>query len=315
MNMQSETRIEKPPVNPRALFSEAEFAAISERSDLHAWWLVICNYGLVAATFAVMAVWPHPLTIVAGVIVLGGRQLGFGVLTHECGHGTLFRDRRTNEWVGEWLAAAPTFNNMKAYIRGHLHHHRLAGTDQDPDLPNYADYPIERSRLKRKLWRDLTGRTGMKQTRGLMQGFANFSRLDAGQRLALMRGAMVNVGLLAVLVAVGQAWLYLVWAAAFLTTNRLVSRIRQVAEHGAVPGLYDPDPRRNTRTVIANPIERLIFCPLGVNYHLEHHMLASVPIYNLPKMHRILRDKGYYDDVDFPRGYGELLRRVTATPA
>ena len=84
------------------------------------------------------------------------------------------------------------------------------------------------------------------------------------------------------------------------------------AEHGAVPDLYDLDPRRNTRTVIANPIERLIFCPLGVNYHLEHHMLASVPIYNLPRMHRMLEQKGYYDDVDFPRGYGDLLRHVTS---
>ena len=182
MNMQ--TRTDKP-ANPKALFTDAEFAAISERSDARAWWLVGCNYAIVAATFAVMALWPNPLTVVLGTIVLGGRQLGFGVLTHECGHGTLFRTRRLNETVGVWLAAAPTFNNMHAYIRGHLHHHRLAGTDQDPDLPNYADYPITRDRLKRKLWRDLTGRTGWKQTRGLARGFANFARLDAEQRLAL----------------------------------------------------------------------------------------------------------------------------------
>ena len=86
---------------------------------------------------------------------------------------------------------------------------------------------------------------------------------------------------------------------------------RQVAEHGAVPDLYDLDPRLNTRTIVANALERLVFCPLGVNYHLEHHMLASVPIYNLPKMHRLLRDKGCYDRVHFPRGYLALLREVT----
>ena len=307
-DMNMHTRTDKP-ANPRALFTDEEFAAISRRSDARAWWLVGCNYAIVAATFAVMALWPNLLTVVLGAIVLGGRQLGFGVLTHECGHGTLFRTRRLNETVGVWLAAAPTFNNMHAYIRGHLHHHRLAGTDQDPDLPNY---PISRDRLRRKLWRDLTGRTGWKQTRGLARGFANFARLDAEQRLALARGLVVNVGLLAVLAALGQGWLYLVWVVAYLTTNRIVSRIRQVAEHGAVPDLYDLDPRRNTRTVLANPIERLIFCPLGVNYHLEHHMLASVPIYNLPRMHRILEQKGYYDDVELPHGYGELLRQVTA---
>ncbi len=302
-------------MNPKELFTPQELAEISERSDLHAWWLVVWNYATVAATFALMALWPNPVTVVVGLVVLGGRQLGFGVLTHECGHGTLFRTRRTNEVVGEWLAAAPTFNNMKAYIRGHLHHHRLAGTDQDPDLPNYADYPIERQRLKRKLWRDVTGQTGWKQTRGLVRGFTHFGALGGEQRLALVRGLVANLALLGILVAAGHAWLYLVWAGAYLTTNRLVSRIRQVAEHGAVPDLYDPDPRRNTRTVLANPIERLIFCPLGVNYHLEHHMLPSVPVYNLPKMHRILRRKGFYDDVAFPRGYGALLRQVTAVTA
>ena len=158
----------------------------------------------------------------------------------------------------------------------------------------------------------LSGQTGWKQTRGLARGFANFNKLGDEQRLALARGLVVNLVLLAVLAASGHAWLYLVWACAYLTTNRLVSRIRQVAEHGAVPDLFDLDPRANTRTVLANPIERLIFCPLGVNYHLEHHMLASVPIYNLPKMHRMLRDKGFYDEVDFPRGYSALLRDVTA---
>ncbi len=298
-------------MNPKQLFTPEEFAAISERSDLKAWWLVLCNYAIVAATFAIMALWPNPVTIVAGVIVLGGRQLGFGVLTHECGHGTLFSSKRMNLLVGDWLAAAPTFNNMHAYIRGHLKHHRLAGTAEDPDLPNYADYPIDRERLKRKLWRDVTGQTGWKQTRGLVRSFRHFGAQKPEQRQCLARGLVFNVLLLAALAAVGQAWLYLAWVAAFLTTNRLVSRIRQVAEHGAVPDLYDEDARLNTRTVIANPLERLIFCPLGVNYHLEHHMLASVPIYNLPLMHRILRARGFYDDVEFPRGYVELLRQVT----
>jgi fatty acid desaturase len=293
------------------VLTREELASIGERSDWKAWWLVTCNYAIVAATFAVMAVWPNPVTIVAGILVLGGRQLGFGVLVHECGHGTLFRTRKQNDFVGDWLAGAPTFNNMKAYIRGHLHHHRLAGTEQDPDLSNYRDYPITRERLRRKLWRDISGQTGWRQVRGIFKGVMRLNQLKEEQRLALVRGLVANAVLLGVLTAVGHPWLYLAWWAAFLTTNPLVSRIRQVAEHGAVPDLFDLDPRRNTRTVKANWLERLILCPLGVNYHLEHHMLASVPIYNLPKMHRLLAEKGCYDDVRFPRGYVALLRDVT----
>jgi len=296
------------------VLSTDEVAGLTRRDDWRAWWLVAGNYAIVAATFAVMAAWPNPLTIVAGIVVLGGRQLGFGVLVHECGHGTLFSSRRLNDVVGEWLAAAPTFGNMKGYIRGHLQHHQLAGSRDDPDLPNYRDYPITGRRLRRKLWRDLSGQTGWKQVQGIFQGFVHLNDISGEQRLALVRGLVVNAALLGGLAYLGYAWLYLVWWAAFLTSNRLVSRIRQVAEHGAVPDLFNADARNNTRTVLANPLERLIFCPLGVNYHLEHHLLASVPIYNLPKMHRLLRARGYYDDVAFPRGYPALLRQVT-TPA
>lgn len=298
-------------MNVKDVLSSEELARISRRSDLQAAWLVVCNYSITAGIFAMMALWPNPLTILLGIILLGGRQLGFGVIVHECGHGTFFETRKLNEWVGEWLGAPPTFNNMKAYARGHLSHHKLAGTHEDPDLPNYQDYPINRERLQRKIWRDLSGQTGWKQTRGLLKAFLNFSDQHPEQRRALARGLAVNVAMLALFVYLDAAWLYLVWWVALLTTNRLVSRLRQMAEHAAVPDLYDADPRSNTRTIAANWLDRLVFCPLGVSYHLEHHMMASVPIYNLPKLHRLLKNRGYYDGVRFPANYLEMLRLAT----
>lgn len=301
-------------MNIRDVLTPDQIEEVGRRSNWRAAWLVGCNYAITAAIFAMMARWPNPLTILLGIVLLGGRQLGFGVLVHECGHGTLFTTRKLNEWVGEWLAAPPTFNNMKAYSRGHLKHHKLAGTRDDPDLPNYQDYPITRTRLRRKLWRDVSGQTGWRQTRGLFKSFARFRSLDPEQRKVLARGLVVNAAMLGLFVYLGVAWLYFVWWAALLTSNRLVSRLRQVAEHAAVPDLYDGDPRRNTRTIPASWLDRLVFCPLGVNYHLEHHLMASVPIYNLPKMHRMLKANGSYDGVHFPGSYFGMLREVT-TPA
>lgn len=304
-------------MNVKDVLSSEELKSLGERNDLKAGWLFVCNYTLTAGIFAMMALWPNVLTIILGTLLLGGRQLGFGVLVHECGHGTLFSSKRLNEFFGEWLAAAPTFNNMKAYSRGHLAHHRLAGTREDPDLPNYRDYPITRDRLKRKLLRDLTGQTGWKQTRGLFKSLANFGAQKPEQRQALARSLVFNAVMLALFVYIGAPWLYLVWWVAMLTSNRVVSRLRQVAEHAAVPDLYDLDPRRNTRTIAANWFDRLVFCPLGVSYHLEHHMMASMPIYNLPKMHRLLKARGFYDDVAFPKTYLTMLKQVTepAQPA
>jgi fatty acid desaturase len=298
-------------VNLRDILSPDEFRAVTASSDLRGAWLVACQWGLVGLIFAGAALWPNPATLLLAVWLLGGRQLGFGVLVHECGHRTLFRTQRLNELAGDWLLAPPTFNNMRAYMRGHLGHHRLAGTADDPDLANYRDYPITRSRLRRKLARDLTGRTGWRALANIGRGLANLRRLAPEARLALLRGLACNILLLAVLTAAGAPWLYLLWIAAFVFANPLISRIRQVAEHAGVPDLFDPDPRRNTRTIEAGPLTRLVFCPHEVNYHLEHHLLASVPIYRLRLLHNLLKRRGFYDGLDFPRSYRQLLRRVT----
>ena len=58
----------------------------------------------------------------------------------------------------------------------------------------------------------------------------------------------------------------------------------------------DPaDPLGQTRTVRAGWLERLFVAPNRVQYHLEHHLLMTVPHYNLPKFHEMLRDRGVLD--------------------
>ena len=296
----------------RSLLNEQELALIECRSNLKGSLLVALNYALTVGICSVMVLWTNPITIVMGIILLGTRQLGFGVLVHECGHGTLFENRRLNKIIGEWLAAAPTFNNMQAYRRGHIEHHRFAGTVEDPDLINYRDYPISIQRLRRKLLRDITGKTGWRQTRGLFKSLLTLFKQKPEKRSSLVRGLLVHTTALFFFVYFGFWWLFAVWWIADLTTSKLFSRLRQVAEHAAVPDLYDIDPRRNTRTIPANWFDQLIFCPLGVSYHMEHHIMASVPIYNLPRLHRLLKDKGYYEGVSFHKSYLSMLDEVVS---
>ena len=106
--------------------------------------------------------------------------------------------------------------------------------------------------------------------------------------------------------------LYLLWLIAYLTAYPLIARIRQVAEHANVPGLFNSDPRLNTRTTLARWFERPFLCPNGVNYHVEHHLLASVPCYKLKALHQHLRKKGFYDGYEhtLAQGYWDVIRRA-----
>ena len=58
-----------------------------------------------------------------------------------------------------------------------------------------------------------------------------------------------------------------------------------IAEHGMVPDVSDP--LRNTRTTLASWWERIVIAPNRVNFHLEHHLMMTVPHHNLPRGTRI----------------------------
>ena len=298
-------------MNISDVLSAAEIERITRRSNAKGAWAILCQWLGVVAIFVFVAVWTNPLTVIIGILLLGGRQLGFGILQHECGHKTLFSAPQLNQLVGDWLVSPPGLSNMNAYMRSHYPHHRLAGTHDDPDLSNYRAYPVSRTRLRRKLLRDITGQTGIRTIRFIGRNIRHLNVLDSENRNCTVRGIVANLLLLFVLVSFGEGWLYLMWPAAIIFVQPLVSRIRQIAEHAAVPDLYNLDARQNTRTVYGSWLSRLMICPHHVNFHLEHHLLPSVPKYNLALMHRLLKDKGYYDGVYFPRGYVELLRHVS----
>ncbi len=289
-----------------------ELAPFTERSDRKAIGYLVFNWAFVAAIFFFVSMWTNPLTIVLGIALLGGRQLGFAGLMHDCGHRMLFSGGRTNAILGQWLCAYPILSDLPRYAAGHQKHHAFAGTDKDPDLPNYQSYPISRASFRRKVIRDLTGQTGLKALLATWRrGRTELSKAPWNGN-ALVGHVIVNGLLFAVLFALGEGLLYFMWPIAYLTTYMLFARLRQVAEHGAVPNLFDLDPRMNTRTTIVRWWERLCVAPFHLNYHLEHHFQANVPCYNLAAFHRFLAAKGVYDETDFPNGYRELF--VTTVP-
>lgn len=299
-------------------FTRDEIRDLLAFDDRRAWASLAVNWGLVFASMAVVARWPNPFTIVAALFVIGGRQLGMAILMHEASHRTLLSNRRLNDWAGNWLAAYPVWADLVPYRPYHLRHHAKTWTEADPDLDLASPFPCTRESLRRKVWRDLSGQTGLKRLvatlkRDLSMSAGKTRRQDQSAVEAL-RGVIVsNLLLLALLAAFGHAGLYLLWIGAWLTTYSLAMRIRAIAEH-AMPS--DPaDPFQNTRTTLAAWWERLLFAPNYVNYHLEHHLLMTVPHYKLPVFHRMLRERGLLDGANVVRGYAGVLRLASSRGA
>ena len=302
----------------RAALSQDEIRDFLKLDDRLSWQSIATNWALVGAAFALVAWWPNLLTVVAALFVIGARQLGFAILMHEAAHRTLFRNRRLNDWVGNWVCAYPIWSDLYPYRPYHLQHHAKTWTDADPDLGLATPFPITRASLRRKIWRDLSGQTGWKRFRATLRRDLGRSRgrvkrnFDAG--LEALHGVIItNAILLGVLTLLGHPALYLLWIGAWFTTYSLAMRIRAIAEHAMIP---DPgSDLRNTRTTVASWWERLLIAPNYVNFHLEHHLLMTVPHYHLPRLHRLLRDRRVLDEACVTRGYQAVLALAASRPA
>jgi len=305
------------PANWLETFSRAEIDALLARNDARAWLSIAINWVLVFSAFALVAWAPNPLTIVVALLVIGARQLGCAIMMHEAAHRILFNSRQLNDWAGNWLCAFPVWGDLRPYRAYHLQHHAKTGTAEDPDLGLAAPFPVTRASLRRKVWRDLSGQTGWKRAKATFKRDLGISRGKVARKdgagVTALHGVLVTNGaLFAMLTLLGHPALYLLWMVAWLTTYSLAMRIRSIAEHGMVPD--NRDQLRNTRTTLVNWIERLFIAPNRVNYHLEHHLLMTVPLYNLPRMHRMLLERGILDKACVTRGYREVLRLASSRP-
>src|SRR5476651_435683 len=283
-------------VKASELLPAEELQSLRAKSNLAGALLVFHAWALILGSMALFVWWPNPFTFLLGAMVIGGRQLGLAILMHDAAHGLLFANRRLNDLVGAWLCAFPVFTSLALYRPYHLQHHRFTQQAEDPDLGLSAAFPITRNSLWRKVVRDLSGQTAFTRRREQFQ-----------RGIGLREGLIVNAVLWAGLAAAGYWWLYpVLWVLPLATWYQLVSRIRNIAEHAVVPD--NDDPLRNTRTTLANPLERLFIAPYGVNYHLEHHLFMFVPCWRLAQAHRALVRAGWRDRMELQSGYRAVLR-------
>jgi len=89
-----------------------------------------------------------------------------------------------------------------------------------------------------------------------------------------------------------KAWGYfaLYWIVPLFTTFPVFMILREWLQHGNA----DRGKMTNSRVFLTGPVFNFAVMPWGMNYHLPHHLMSSVPHYNLKKLHDLLlRDPEY----------------------
>jgi len=300
------------------LLTPSQLAIVRKRSNFRGVFLAVHAWAVIFGMMALVVWMPNPITFLAAVAVIGGRQLGLAILMHDGAHGVLCENSKLNAFVSQWLCAYPTMADTWAYRRYHLTHHAHTQQTEDPDLILSAPFPITRKSFRRKLIRDLTGQTGFQQRRAQILNALGKSDWPLGRRLEnywqkLGRATIAQGIIFTILALSGHWYLYFgLWLLPFLTWQQAITRIRNIAEHAMVPD--NDDDFRNARTTKANWLARATLAPYWVNYHVEHHLMMWVPCYNLPRARAFLIANGFAERMESRGSFREVIALATSKP-
>jgi len=243
--------------------------------------------------------WTYPIAC----LLIAGRQHAFFALSHEAAHYRISNRRLWNDVFSNSFFAYPVLFDTVAYRQNHLKHHSHLNTDQDPDwvrkIPlRQWQFPMPLSYLRKNLpafvlW------YGPKEWILIMLQLARVlpvqnilqpeSLRRVGIRAAYYGAAFAAISYFGLLALVAKYW---VVPLVFVFPS--LQRVRSVAEHFGLARTHDLN---QTRNVMAPWYERMLFAPHNIHYHLDHHLISSVPFYNLPRLHRILLENATFREL------------------
>ncbi len=298
---------------------------LTRRSAWRATAVILEDLAVIAvAVAAALAYWPQPFILLPAIFLIGTRQHALFVVAHDAAHYLLYDNRTINDLVGRACATLQGLSMRTYRVIHRLHHNNLYG-ELDPDTALHGGYPRGRSYLIKKLLKDLSGLTAWKTYAYFLGGAPGLNTKtnvalrpldDTSVKLrsdALSdRNLVIVFHVVALALAAWSGYLlqYLVlWILPLVTVVQAILRLRAIAEHGATTDFSSPLTAARTNLAPAW-IEWLIF-PHHVNYHIEHHLYASVPHYNLPELHREMASRSVLEGAEVIP-FSATLRKIVA---
>jgi fatty acid desaturase len=229
--------------------------------------------------------WTIPALIVYGTLYGSASDSRW----HECGHGTAFRAQWANSVV-YYVASFMDYREPVSWRWSHARHHDdtiVVGRDLESAVPR----PTSLWALAAELFGLRSWWAETKKLAANVVGRVTAEERDyvpaSEHRKAIRWGRLWAAGWVAAIVA-SVVFRSLEPLALFCLPTLYGRWLLVVYGYTQHAGLAEDvlDHRRNTRTVLMNPVNRFLYSNMG--YHIEHHMFPNVPYHALPKLHAVV---------------------------
>lgn len=242
------------------------------------------DWSIIVAAFWLFAELDKPWYLVPlFALIIGGRIHALGLLAHDGTHRLAFKNQRLNDWMTEIFVAWPLFVAVDhGYRPWHFAHHKLLGTDADPELLSYRAEepypgPVSWAKIRRYLITDLLGL-------GIIDLFKFIRAVFPFKKPSRFLGPLLLwLTFLGVTILLGLQWVFFLWVWSVLTGFWAVFRVRTWTEHIDV----EPAGKESSHRFRVGPLARFFFFPHNTFCHYEHHKWPQVPYYHLPKVREL----------------------------
>jgi fatty acid desaturase len=234
----------------------------------------------------------RPLSWLVVVVAQGFILVGSYSAMHESAHGTMFAGRTVNR-VASLLWGITLLTNASLWRSFHLEHHARTGSAEDPenrykvDVVHPAQYLLiipGGLQFVGQFWiESLCSLFGRYPTYVRKGADTKAIKADAGLLL------VVSAGIVLALLSRPMLALQL-WGGAFLVSMCVLLPLTAINEHYGCD--THGDAFDTTRTVISNRVFR--FLVWNTNYHVEHHLIATVPYHHVHELHACIAPRSRF---------------------
>jgi fatty acid desaturase len=270
--------------NRRELIDQATLRSLCIASDRAGALQAGSHAGAVLATGSLLWLsfgtwWAAPVFCIHGLLL---NFLYAG--QHELSHGTVFRTRRLNEWVGRLFGFVLFYPRSFDQVQHRAHHRYTQDWSRDGELAR------ERYTLRSYLlW--MSGitywYTRWRRILRFSAGIVTEPYLPAYRHAELIREARLHLLGYALIAGASVFWhswgAVLLWLAP-MCALKFSHQLQNTIEHLGLP--HADDILGNTRSTRTNPFMRWLGWQM--QYHTAHHAFPGVPFHRLSELHAIL---------------------------
>lgn len=230
-------------------------------------WLVI------AAAGAMIQLWPHVYTVIAGILIIGNRQHALAILGHDGTHYTLSRNAALNDFLTNLFCFWPLGLTVSGYRALHYAHHKNTGMENDPELGHKRmrspqwDLPATPWTVLRYALKDLIGYS--------LADYSIIVRFSKPQsKREYLPLACFHIAAVSLLLASGGWPMAAAWYFSLVTSFMMFFRLRLWLEHQGTD---------DTQRLALTRWQAAILSPHNAWHHWEHHKYPTIPYHRLPQ--------------------------------